>query len=1015
MVLLGAGASMEARDESGERPPTGEELATKISEQFLGGRFADSPLSQVAEFAASEADPLEVQHFVRDLLQPFQPQASHNLMTTFRWRGIATTNYDLVVERAYERNSASAQNLLPFIHNSDRVDESMRADSVAYLKLHGCITRTSDLTCPLILTGDQYIEHRKHRELLFSRFTTWASLNEVVFIGNRLQDDDLRRILLELLNTLEARPRFYLVTPNMDAIEQRFWEQKRVTHLAGTFGDFVTALDAQVPSTFRGLRPSTASGAAAISERFISRDGTLSPATLEFLSNDVDYVNRVTATEGLAPEGFYRGCTTGWAPIAQNLDVKRRLSDALVSDHVIIDEGNTPPLQFVLVKAEAGAGKSVFLRRLAWDAAHEYNALCLFQSDSGRLDSSAIRELSRLCDERIYLFVEDAAVYSRQLEELLRNTDETTRLTVFAAARTNEWNSVSVALSSRVTDEQELHYLSEREIDHLLQLLERHNCLFKLADLSLEERRQQLVNIAGRQLLVALHEATYGKDFEEIIRDEYERITPLQAREIYLTVCTLFRFKVAVRAGIISRLYGITFEKFKEEFFSPLERVVIAREDKRSGDVTYRARHHHIAEIVFDIILREPERRFDECMKCLGLLDVAYSSDMDAFRRMTQSRDLLQLFPDHAHVQAIYDTAQKVSPDDGVLHHQMGLYEMNRPGGDLSQAQSLLDVAERFTSSLRGKDAILHSRAELSFKRAQQADTPLASDKYLKEAVDTCSRLRRHSPSTYAYHTMAKVEIYRLERELEAEEATDATLEAILREIESTIAEGLQAFPGDDYLLSAEARVATLLAQTERAERAMKQAFARNARNSYVAGMLAKLYDGQGRIDEAEQVLSQAVDADPTNRRMHYDLAKLKMEHHRASDEELKYHFRRSFSAPGDRNLDAQLLHARQVFLVDGARASKEWFSPLAAAEVASEKKNTILYSLSDRQFGRVVRKEAYYCLIEWEGTSDWVNCNYRNVESTVWDELRPGDRVEFELGFSMRGANATNIAIASH
>jgi len=62
------------------------------------------------------------------------------------------------------------------------------------------------------------------------------------------------------------------------------------------------------------------------------------------------------------------------------------------------------------------------------------------------------------------------------------------------------------------------------------------------------QRVQQFEEQAGRQLLVALHEATTGNPFEEILLDEFNEIQPLSARNLYLTVCVLNRLRVAVRA-----------------------------------------------------------------------------------------------------------------------------------------------------------------------------------------------------------------------------------------------------------------------------------------------------------------------------------------------------------------------------------------------------------------------------------------------------------------------------------
>jgi hypothetical protein len=155
---------------------------------------------------------------------------------------------------------------------------------------------------------------------------------------------------------------------------------------------------------------------------------------------------------------------------------------------------------------------------------------------------------------------------------------------------------------------------------------------------------RQLAEHAGRQLLVALHEATLGIPFETILVDEFEHITPVEAQRLYLTVCVLNRLNVPVRAGFIARVHGIPFEEFRRRFFSPLEHVVFATQDPNTRDYQYRARHPHIADVVFLRVLRKAEERFDVYMQCLKALNVAYSVDWKAFWQMVRARNLIELF-----------------------------------------------------------------------------------------------------------------------------------------------------------------------------------------------------------------------------------------------------------------------------------------------------------------------------------------------------------------------------------
>ena len=99
VLVLGAGASLGASSPSGANAPTSKELTRKIADRFLDGEHADDSLAIVAELAVSETGLFPVQEFIRNIFQEIRPAQFHLLLPTFKWAGIATTNFDLVIER----------------------------------------------------------------------------------------------------------------------------------------------------------------------------------------------------------------------------------------------------------------------------------------------------------------------------------------------------------------------------------------------------------------------------------------------------------------------------------------------------------------------------------------------------------------------------------------------------------------------------------------------------------------------------------------------------------------------------------------------------------------------------------------------------------------------------------------------------------------------------------------------------------------------------------------------------
>lgn len=130
VLLLGAGASLGAKNDKGHEPLNGNQLRGALADRFLGGGYKDAALAWAAELAISETDLARVQDFVAERFRGLRPAIFHRVLTTFKWRGIATTNYDLIMEAAYGEGNP-AQKLIACICDHDRVDEKLRAPEVS--------------------------------------------------------------------------------------------------------------------------------------------------------------------------------------------------------------------------------------------------------------------------------------------------------------------------------------------------------------------------------------------------------------------------------------------------------------------------------------------------------------------------------------------------------------------------------------------------------------------------------------------------------------------------------------------------------------------------------------------------------------------------------------------------------------------------------------------------------------------------------------------------------------------
>lgn len=1013
VLFLGSGASIGAIHPSGATPPTSKELAKKIAYQFLGPDFVDRPLSNVAELAVSETNIKVFQKFIADIFEPFQPADFHRIIPKLVWKAIASTNFDLIIERAYQESTKPLQRLEKFVKNGKPID--LHDTDLMFLKLHGCINDIYDESTPLILSTDQYVNFRKNRSRLFDRLKELFYDFPFVFAGYSLQDYDLRTIMLELTkDNSTSFPRSYLVAPDLSEQDVHFFETKRITHINATFEKFLIEIDGAVPSQFRILKTLQDSNEHPIIKKLSLGSGNkLSPNITTLVTRDTDYVYPEISPTEFDCTLFYKGHFPDWTPIIIDLDVPRRITTELLTEIFLesIDRDLDTP-EFFTLKGPAGSGKSVVLRRLAWNAAKDLDFLCLWLK-RGKIPSyEALLELFRLSSHRIFLFIDPVTDYIETIQELMiRALKDKLPLTIISSERDHEWNIECDELEPYLTKEFKLRNLNTKEIDKLIDLLGKNSSLGYLEDLPLDKQREMLTQHAGRQLLVALHEATFGKPFGDIIQDEYNSITPLRAQSLYLTVCIFHRLGVPIRAGLISRIHQIPFTMFEEDLFNPLESVVFTYFDQRIQDHVYHSRHPHIAEIVFERVLKNKQDRLDEYMRIIAEIDYDYDSDREAFHRIIRARDLTNLFPDPNTIRNLYDKAKERVGNQPWLLQQEAIFEMNCNNGDLEKAHQSLELANRLSPKNR---MILHSLSELSLKRSEKSKNSVEKAKLREDARrQSIDLIHSGQISSYPYHTLIKTHLNELIDSME--EGEDLAIGRVIKKLEETIDEATQKYPEDSFIASAESDFLKVINENEKALNALLRAFKINEGSPFIATRLANVYESQGEIDKAISVLESCLTIQPQSKIVNFRLAKLLQTRPDYSIALVKHYLSQSFTE-GDANYVAQFEFARVLYLDKDDENANRIFQKLKYSNIDPKIKNlprgTVISPNGEQTIftGTLVQRESTYGFIKRDQFADELFTHKSFSNETDWDNLSIGGRCQFNLAFNYKGAIAINL-----
>lgn len=1014
VLFLGSGASLGAVDASGATMPGAGPLTKSISEMFLSSKFAKEELMVAAELAVSEAGSARVNQWLMDTFNAFEPMDAHLKLPAFRWKAIATTNYDVLVEKAYDRSGEGAQTLVTRYKDDQPFGSMMDAQErpLPFLKLHGCARHAHDAQVPLVLTPTSYNNHEANRARLYRQLEELAADYTVIYCGQSLSDLHIRRLSQE--GNRSARPFHFLVSPGLDEVKKRFWAEHRVEGIQATFAEFMDALDTALPPLMRLPRLADTNEDKPY-RTFFTVNQDESDRLASAFRTDLQLLHSGLPVGAASAERFYAGHDEGWGAIRRGFDVQRR-----VSRHLIEFVAEAPPSgpRLVVVRGAAGFGKSIALRRAAWELGVSLGELVIWANDDARVWPDTLQELHELTGRRIHLFIDRAAYNLEKVEAALAAAKaKDVPITVVTAERTNEWSIYCQRLERYSPEFFETTKLSEREVDELLEKLEECRCLGRLADETPARRKEIVIGKLDRQLLVVLHEVTRGVSFETIIKDEFERIAPPDAQTLYLDICTLNRFDVPVRAGIVSRLSGISFREFETEFFEPLEDLVGVSRNVVSGDYEYRARHAHVGEIVFTQICQTDEQRHDQIVRVLSSLDRSFQSDNTALSGLLRGRDVAETFEDVGLARDIYDLALHRNPQAAFIGQQRAIFEMQHSGGDAAAAEAAIDGAleiEPHNSTLH------HTRSRVLAYRAQSAPSEFARDSLRSQARSALGNISNQQ-DVYVLTARARLRVDEVEDAISrmktspSDARRDELAEAV-DDAERAITRAMNAFPDEAELLRAEARLHEFLGDDDGAIHLLEKAWMKMPRGAGVAKQLARRYLARNDVDSALTMLNTALERQPTDRSLNLMIANILFSQSADLNSSKAVDFLKVSFVSGDREHWGRFLRAGHAYVIGDYEESKRLFEDLdqRAPDDFRPKLRPEHRWLSDASKGRrgIISKNfgAFFLITPTVGPDGLYTPSWA-TDDEGWEALGIRSQVCFDIGFNRRGAYARNVS----
>jgi len=239
VLFVGAGASIEAG------APSAEEMVQELSKKYLQGKHQEEPLSKVSSYIETKPGlgRRSVVDYLINRLSPLKPSKAHLLLPKFRWAAIYTTNYDTLIEQAYERVGVKCK---PIMSSRDLVIDMINYYNYVLLyKPHGCISRPAVSEAPIIITEDDYYSVADSRKAIYRQLEVHKYKSVFLFIGYSFSDFNLSQIWFDVSKELGRFSQWsYALWPNCSEMQRDTWRTRNLELIDMQFGKFMTELSA---------------------------------------------------------------------------------------------------------------------------------------------------------------------------------------------------------------------------------------------------------------------------------------------------------------------------------------------------------------------------------------------------------------------------------------------------------------------------------------------------------------------------------------------------------------------------------------------------------------------------------------------------------------------------------------------------------------------------------------------------------------------------------------------------
>jgi tetratricopeptide (TPR) repeat protein/cold shock CspA family protein len=997
-LFVGAGICHNYLTGDGRSAPDGEELARRLA-KHIGLDPGPTPnLSKVAQLVEQRKDRATLEKLLIRELTDLEPDDTLVWLFSKTWRAIYTTNYDRIIQRAYELVSEPTQEPISFTASRDVVWVDPRFQ-VGVFHLHGSLFEGEHRSA--LITVADYARFREQRSMLFDLLKQSFATSPILYIGYSNQDPNWETVRSELEAEFAPSkpPEAYRMAPTTNTIDEEVLRGQGVTTLSGTLDDFRTACERDlpglrvVPCKLEALR---ATVPPALAEAFES-----APAAVARLVKNWSYVSQEDFSSPGNTTEFLRGDAPNWPAVAQGVPFERDIEEPLFES--LLDAATDPEqrTRSSLMLGPAGYGTTTALRRLAVRLADDQVGSILWHRQGAQFLAADVEFAASALPPPLFFVVDNASDASDALTDAVAIVRERRRHAHFLLGdRLNEWRQRRLRLRPR---EWSLEALSESEIPRLISCLAAHHALGVLEELPENLQFAAVREKHGKELLVAMREATSGLGFDAIVEDEYWSLATDEARQIYGLVAALYRSRAVARVGLLSAVLGMNPVEIYQHANEELEGVVLFETIDEDMDITIaRPRHHVIADMVWSRCLGSADReRF--LLSVIRALNLNYPADAQAFDRLVRADDAVDEIADLERRIEFFQRACKKDPASGYVRQHFA--RMLRRAGELDAALEQVQLG----LDLGGRRVLHHTKGVILSDLAMKAASPELGRRRLIQAEQAFRKVLSINPKDqYGFHGLAELYFHWATRAPTPDEQAE-----YLAKCEKVISEGLSLVAEKEGLWIVSAAVAEYMDDAPGVIEALERAVSESSDAVIARYLLARKYFESGNYQQVIVTLMPVLESHPDQYRSGMLCARAIYRMGGSLREAAA--ILNLGSLAGERDPWFIALSIGLHFVAGNHEEVERLRRVTEAAGFPVGDQHHVSFVTEDggvptRLSGSVLRLRAGYAFLRVEGGLPDIFCPGRELGAL---ELQQGDSVTFELGFSPRGPVARHLARA--